>query len=611
MGGASVCGRCGVVGKSRALGDAGDGRRTASRASPAERAPGGLVEQVSGTVLVVFDALRSEFKEITRRAKIWFERQDWRAAQAGAGERLDLYARAVARMKQEATAILGPGLLDRATWQKIKASYSRLIAYRNDEELAETFFNSVTRAVFGTEGVDGSIEFVYFDNEILPSGDETPVYRAFYRTETTEALIREILQHYTFGIGYADLEGDAQRVADAVEAHLLRAWTFAEYDAIELLEPVFYRNKGAYLVGRLRRGSRIIPFILPLANSAAGVLVDAVLLTETEASIVFSYTRFYFLVDVDRPVELIGFLRTILPVKPIAELYIALGFTKHGKTVLYRHLHRHLAQSTDKFEIAPGERGMVMMVFTLRSFDAVFKVIRDAFEFPKNTSADAVKRSYHLVFRHDRVGRLVDAQEFEQLRFERDRFSPALLEELERSCAQRVRITRDEVVLRHVYTERRLNPLNLYLTEVGPEKARDAVVDWGNAIRDLAAANIFPGDLLIKNFGVTRHGRVVFYDYDELCLLSDCHFRRLPEPRDELEETALEPWFYVGPNDVFPEEFPSFLWLAGDLRQVMMEVHGDLFTVEFWQDMQARHRAGEVIDVFPYRRERRFLVEGR
>src|SRR6185503_2509662 len=112
-----------------------------------------------------------------------------------------------------------------------------------------------------------------------------------------------------------------------------------------------------------------------------------------------------------------------------------------------------------------------------------------------------------------------------------------------------------------LYTERRMTPLNLYLREVDSRHAQDAIVDYGEAIKDLARTNIFPGDMLLKNFGVTRHRRVIFYDYDELCLLTTCHFRDLPAARDDLEETGAEPWYYVGPHDIFPEEFLTFLGL--------------------------------------------------
>lgn len=306
---------------------------------------------------------------------------------------------------------------------------------------------------------------------------------------------------------------------------------------------------------------------------------------------------------------MIEFLRSIMPLKPVAELYTSLGYNKHGKTELYRDLLRHIAQSDDLFEVARGERGMVMAVFTLPSFDVVFKIIKDRFSEPKTTTRQDVLNRYQLVFRHDRAGRLIDAQEFEHLKFDRARFAPELLEELLHVAAQSVTVEDENVIIKHLYTERRTIPLNLYLKEAPEAARRAALIDYGYTIKDLAAANIFPGDILLKNFGVTRHGRVVFYDYDELCLVTDCQFREMPDARDDDDEFSAEPWFFVGESDVFPAEFRTFLGLPQPLRQIFTERHAELFGVEFWQQLQRRHRAGEVIDIFPYRVSRRLPGE--
>ena len=309
--------------------------------------------------------------------------------------------------------------------------------------------------------------------------------------------------------------------------------------------------------------------------------------------------------DIDEPAPAVHFLHELMPGKPVAELYAALGHHRHGKTGLYRDLVRHLATCDDEFELARGERGLVMAVFTLPSYDVVFKVIRDRFGEPKTMTRETVLAKYQIVFRHDRAGRLVDAQAFEHLRFDRARFSAPVLEELQRTAASSLRVERDTVTLRHLYTERRLTPLDVYLREASVEATRAAALDYGQAIRDLAATNIFTGDLLLKNFGVTRHGRVVFYDYDELALLTDCHFRELPEPTCQEEETASEPWYYVGENDIFPEELLRFMGLRGEAMDAFLAVHADLLRVPFWRDMQARLRAGEIVEVFPYPAERR------
>ncbi|HYF65239.1 MAG TPA: bifunctional isocitrate dehydrogenase kinase/phosphatase, partial [Herpetosiphonaceae bacterium] len=373
----------------------------------------------------------------------------------------------------------------------------------------------------------------------------------------------------------------------------------------EMVGAVFYRNKGAYLIGRIPGEGGVIPLALALLNGPGGIRVDAALLAEQEVSILFSFTRSYFHVDCDRPYDLVRFLQTIMPRKRITALYTSIGNHKHGKTEWYRDLLRHLRASDDRFEIARGERGMVMAVWTLPSYDVVFKVIKDHFDPPKSSTRQIVMDKYHLVFKHDRAGRLVDAQEYEHLKFERSRFEPALLAELERVAPSTVRVEDDHVIIRHVYVERRVTPLNLYIREADPAAVEAAVVDFGAAIKDLTASNIFPGDILLKNFGVTRHGRVVFYDYDELCLLTDCQFKALPEPTSYDEELAAEPWFAVGEYDVFPEEFRYFMSFPQPYRDIFLRHHADIFELGFWRGMQDRMQAGEVVDILPYEERRR------
>jgi isocitrate dehydrogenase kinase/phosphatase len=426
------------------------------------------------------------------------------------------------------------------------------------------------------------------------------------------ATVAEILRDRPLSVPFEDSERDARLIAGQIEAACRDAWGAVPIEAVEVLRPVFYRNKGAYVIGRIRgRGPRILPLVVALVNESSRLVADAVLLTEDEASIVFSFTRSAFHVEVASPRGVIEFLKSIMPAKRIAELYVALGYHKHGKAELYRDLLRHLGRSADRFEVAPGDPGMVMVVFTLPSYDIVFKVIRDAFAYPKTVTRRQVLERYHLVFTHDRAGRLVDAQEFEHFAFPRARFSEALLAELMASAADSLLLDGDRVVIKHLYTERRVTPLNLYLARADAVAAREAVLDYGRAIRDMAATNIFPGDLLLKNFGVTRHGRVIFYDYDELCLVTDCNFRVMPEPRTLEEEMAAEPWFYVGPHDIFPEEFLPFMGLDRGRQRVFLEDHAELLTAGFWTRMQALHAAGEVIDIFPYRPERRLRRSGR
>jgi isocitrate dehydrogenase kinase/phosphatase len=567
-----------------------------------------LARYAAATICSAFDDYHNEFKAITRRSRERFERQEWAQWQDDAVERLGLREAMVQRVVTGLRVMVGEQALNTHVWAAIKDAYARFINQRKDVELAETFYNSVTRRILTTVGVEPGLEFVWFGATTIPTGD-TPIVRVYSQVNTLESMIKTLLHDYAFAVPYQDIDGDAQRVARVMEEQLCGYWDTPDFDVVEMVKSVFYRNKGAYLVGRVRKRNRVIPIILPLLNTDAGIIVDAALFSEEEASVVFSFTRSYFHVEVEIPGDLVGFLKSILPFKPVAELYIAIGYHKHGKTERYRALYRHLNNSNDKFEIARGAKGMVMTVFTMPSYDMVFKIIKDRFAYPKTSTRAQVMDRYKLVFKHDRVGRMVDAQEFEGLSFSRDRFAPELLQELQEVAANVVTVTDDVVIIKHLYTERRLYPLDLYIKEMSFEKAKAAVIDYGHAITDLAAANIFPGDLFIKNFGVTRHGRVVFYDYDELCLLTDCNFRKMPESTRYEDELSDQPWFSVADNDIFPEEFRKFLWFPAPLRRVMEEHHSRLFTVEFWRGLQERTSAGEILDFFPYDQGKRFRRE--
>jgi isocitrate dehydrogenase kinase/phosphatase len=569
-----------------------------------------LAVRGAGLIREGFLAFHHQFQSITTRAHSRFENRDWAGIQKDAQERLVLYNRVVMQVVGRLQDLLGDDYKNKVVWASMKQSYSPLIEDLEDLELAETFFNSTTRRIFATVGVDPEIEFVASDFENPNLQFEIPIYRSYPLDRPCSRLVLEILQDYPFRVSYADLAGDAALAARQIESHLKSLQLAEKVEAVDMLRPVFYRNKGAYIIGRIRFSGGYIPLVFSLRHPLPGLTLDAVLLMEDDVSIIFSFTRSYFHVESARPRQLISFLKTIMPVKRIAELYISIGYNKHGKTELYRDLLKHLAKSTDQFQTARGEKGMVMLVFTLPSYDLVFKVIRDHFSEPKNTSRQDVMDRYQLVFKHDRAGRLVDAQEFEHLSFDTDRFSQELLEELLEGAPSSIKVEGGSVSIRHLYIERRLTPLNLYLEEAGSEAAREAVIDYGYAIKDLAATNIFPGDILLKNFGVTRHGRVVFYDYDELGLLTTCRFRSIPKASSLHQEFEASPWFYVGPHDIFPEEFKTFLGLQGELRDVFVEHHTDLFEANFWRSIQERLESGEIVDIYPYRQSRRLHQNG-
>ncbi len=552
-----------------------------------------------------FSHYQDRFRAITGRARGRFEQRDWHGVQADMVERLDLYRDVIDEVTAEMRSLLGDHVEDTVTWASLKAVFSGLIADRGDWEIAETFFNSVTRRIFATVGVDHRIEFVATDFDSPPTRAPRPLFYRYKSTGSIEELIEAILTDFRFDVLYEDLRRDAKLAAAALERHLQQRVLPLDMDGAEVVRQPFYRGQGAYLIGRLVTESGYVPLVIALRNPADAVVVDAVLMDEDDVSVLFSFTRSYFHVDIERPYDLVQFLSTLMPGKRTAELYTAIGLHKHGKTELYRELLAHVAAADDHFEIAWGDPGLVMAVFTMPGFDFVFKVLRDTFGAPKQITRGRVMDKYRLVFHHDRAGRLIDAQPFEHLQFDRSRFAPDLLEELVRECSRTVEVEDDTVVVHHAYVERRVRPLNLHVRRADSAEAERAVIDYGYAIKDLAASNIFPGDMLLKNFGVTRHGRVVFYDYDELALLTSCSFREMPDTDHYDDALSDEPWYGVGEGDIFPEEFRSFLGMPAPLRAAFEYRHNDLFDPSFWRGYQERIEAGEIIEIFPYQPDRR------
>jgi isocitrate dehydrogenase kinase/phosphatase len=557
------------------------------------------------SIHAAYEQYERGFEEITGRARSRFERRDWSGAQADATERLELYKAHVDAAVADVHDILEDAVMERTVWAAMKSDHALRTAHRAGAELAETFFNSVTRRVFSTVGVDPAIEYLEHPHRPQPAAQDSDICASQTVAAVDAALVRRVLLAFPWSVPYAQLDRDSSLVAELIDGQIRRVLGRRGPVELEILRSVFYRNKGAYLVGRIKAGDEIIPLVLPLLHAERGIVVDAVLMTSDEASVVFGFSWTYFRVDCPRPRALVDFLGSIMPLKQVNELYTSIGYNKHGKTELYRGLLRHLEEPDARFAFVEGDEGMVMAVFTLPSFNVVFKVIKDCFGAPKNTTRQAVMEKYHFVFVRDRVGRLADAQEFEHLEFPRRCFPDDLLTYLLGVASGTVRVEGDRVIVRHLYTERRVTPLNLFLRDADDAAAREAIIDYGDAIKDLAAADIFTGDMLAKNFGVTRNGRVICYDYDELCLLSECRFRRIPAAASLEEEFAAEPWFYVGEQDVFPEEFKAFLVPPGRLRDAFLEGHGDLLDVGFWQRVQRQLAEGDVVDVFPYRREAR------
>ncbi len=572
-----------------------------------------LAPVISATILEGFDRHFSIYQQITSGAKKRFEESDWRAAQRASRERIVLYDHRVDETMALVRELYGIREIDNKLWKQIKLCYMRQLSYHRQPELAETFYNSVFCRQFALQYYTN--DFIFLRNAISTdyiesSEDEETSYRCYYpNTQGLRASLYQLIKDQEFTLPFEDLDRDIsasiRRIVSKFKGKVNRK-TSLNFQLRVICRP-FFRNKAAYIVGTYINGRDVHGFAFPIINNEKGQLfIDTLLIGEKELSVVFSYSQAYFMIEHQVPSSIIAFLQTILPERNRSELYSAIGFHKQGKSDFYRHFLHHLRHSNDEFIVAPGIRGMVMAVFTLPSYRYVFKIIKDKFAPQKDFTRKQVEEKYQLVKRHDRVGRMADMLEYSNVALPINRFGPGLLQELKETCGSSITIENDRVIFRHIYLERRMVPLNMFMEKATDEELEHVIKDYGDAIKQLAAANIFPGDFLYKNFGLTQLGRIVFYDYDEITYMTECNFRKIPAPRYPEDVFSAEPWYSVGPNDVFPEEFSTFLLTNPKVRKIFMKHHKDLLDAEYWKEKQQNILNGVYEDVFPYPEQLRF-----
>ena len=567
--------------------------------------------RLARTILNGFTAYFAEFENITLSARTRFENAEWRATQEASMRRIDIYKLQVIETIDVVEYIAQDQLHDLDFWAQTRDLYAELVRGMTNFEIAETFYNSIFNAVFEHRWIRDDYAFVFSPQGDMPPVDVRRVLNQYRTKGDFKTAVANLLFDYGMSLPYEDYDREVARVTQV----MIAAVEDANYDhradlELHALEHHFFRNKAAYIVGRISGKGLQIPFVLPMLHTQhdlePSVYLDACLLGSDIISKLFSFTRTYFMVDASIPSQYVLFLQQLMPRKAVSEIYSCIGHHRHGKTYYFRTASRHMRSTEDAFIPAPGIKGMVMAVFTLPSYEYVFKIIKDRFTPPKEVTHQEVRDKYQLVKRWDRAGRMADTQEFANLVFEASRFSDELMEELEATCSSQLQINGRALIIKHCYVERRMQPLNLYLKDASDDEVDAVMLDYGNAIKELAAANIFPGDMLLKNFGVTRHGRVVFYDYDEIQPLTDINFRKIPPPRDEFEEMSGQPWYSVGPNDVFPEEFRLFFSGNARARKAFDQLHSDLYEASFWTNLQDKLRDGFVEDFFPYSGKLRF-----
>lgn len=567
--------------------------------------------EIADLILKGFRRHFSLFQKITALAQQSYAQKNWLELQRISSERISYYDLRVSETLTLLQQKLTGTELNDCLWQQVKQQYQQYLLFHPQAELAETFYNSVFCRLYERKYFHNQNIFVEstLSKQRLPAPIAS-VYESYFPAQYgLKQSIRAIVARFHLQAPFVDLERDIRLLVRTFIGQSSHGHFPVHLVRFDILKSLFFRNKAAYIVGRVVTPDGQQPFIIPLLHDEdQGIYVDTLITDPQQMTIIFGFSRAYFMVEMTVPSALVHFLKELLPHKTLAELYSSIGLHKQGKTEFYRELLTHLDKSSDQFVAAPGIRGMVMMVFTLPSFPYVFKVIRDKFAPTKEFGRDTVKARYLLVKKHDRVGRMADTMEYSDVALPLNRFSPELLEELQQSIAGSMQIEDDRVIIKHLYIERRMLPLNLYLEQASYEQKAKMMADYGQALKDMIAANIFPGDMLLKNFGVTRHGRVIFYDYDEVQYLLDVNFRTIPKTDNYDDMLSNEPWYSVGPGDVFPEQITTYVTAQNDIRQMLIQSHPELMDASYWQEKQQRIRDGVVEDVFPYPQSQRFIA---
>ena len=574
-----------------------------------------VARKLARSVFAGFEAMFSQFLNITLGAQSRFEQRKYHSVQSAMRERLQVYEREVKNVSEAVRVIAYAELTCPQTWQLAKNIYGDMVENHENKPIAHTFFNSTFGAIWDDKKIRTVHLFVLkakYRSE--PRSYESLVSRVSLHNGFNNA-VKTLITNQVFRVPFSQLERDVATLQSTLmqgaKQQCKQVYELINLNDgyIEYANSLFFRNKACYLIGRcIAKNGDNMPFAIAILNTDEGLKLDAVMMGADQLSLLFGFARTYFMVDTDKPARYVDYLSVLMPHKQRFELFNAIGFIKHAKTEFYRYKVDTTKNSPANFKYvtAPGTPGMVMLVFTIEGLDYVYKVIKDKFSAPKTATKAQVIDKYNFVKQADRVGRLVDTHEFRYLAFDLSRFSDELLEQMKSQIGSSMVISGKALILKHVYVERKMTPLNLYITQCDNKTLERVMHDYGKAIKELAGANIFPGDMLMKNFGVTRWGRVVFYDFDEICPLTDCNFREVPQTQNALEELSRNSYFDIAENDIFPSQFKVFFSANEIAFNYFNNKHSNLFLATFWQGCQQQVHNGFLPDVYPYKQSWRF-----
>ncbi len=578
--------------------------RNSAAPPPAERDVH-IAEPLAAWILRAFDAYYEESRGIPDRAKQAFESRDHRESLRLSRRRLSIYS--------ESIHALAPRIIERhprlaqnnECWRRVEDAYLPMIEGRYEADLAYAFLNSVQRMIH--QGEWQAVAYAFGQGGGLRSDPGAQIYREF---STGPSILPEtaiaILSVPDFATGYREKDEDADLVAERINEWLGSAASgHRSAQSIQVIDAGFYRNRGAYLVGRLLlEGNELAPFVIALLNDDGGIFVDAVLLSETDSHNIFSSTLANFHVTKPYYHELAAFLHSIMPNRPIGLHYSTVGFNHVGKVAVMNELKAELAGTNERFERAVGFPGTVAICFSAPSSAYVLKVIRDRptdqYKWGKFEGVESVLDKYRRVHEINRTGSMLDNILYYNLRLQREWFDEALCQELLRDASDCVTSFEDSLVFKHLIAQPKMIPLPNYLETATAMDAEFVVENLGHCIKNNAAANIFNKDLDGRNYGVSKHLKVYLFDYDALEPFTEIKIRTNLDRIDGEED--IPEWFFEEGVIFLPEELASGLRINDrDLIRRFRSVHRDLLGVDYWQGVQNDLLAGKVpsISVYP------------
>ena len=563
------------------------------------------IELLAQWALCEFDLFYSRFQVITESAKTAFETRDYQASLIISKKRLSLYSDSMYKLGENLSDAFSPISRDQGLWEVIEEKYRQLVRNRYEGDLALAYIHSVRRALLLGEWspVDYSFDVPSKANKNYSDF----LFETFHTEAITTDLLLDILRVPGFNVQYRELKVDAMLAAQRVKGDLDDRFSTYKIQKIEVIKGEFYRNRGAYIVGRIVLDNLSnVPLVIALLNEEKGIYVDAILTSESAAFNIFSTTRANFHVNNEYYHELSEFLHSIIPKRSLGLAYSTIGFNHFGKVAVMEELKEELLSNDGKFDFAIGFKGTVAIGFQSRQSGYNLKVIRNSpteqYKWGMFEGVPSVLEKYSRVHVINRTGSMLDNIIFYRVKLERIWFTNALLEELLNEASECVTLQGNFLFFRHLIVQRRLTPLPVYLETSSQAESEAAVINLGHCIKNNMAANIFNKDLDARNYGVGVFGGVYLFDYDALEKFTEVKIRTNQNQFEGEEE--IPEWFFEDGVVFLPEEIESGLRIPSrSLRRLFREVHGDLLKVDYYENIQNELRVGKVpsVRVYPER----------